>query len=141
MSQALFERLRQLNLPEGDFAIFGSGPLLVRGVIAASNDLDVICRGAAWERVNTLGELQYLEDYDVTVVSLDEDTITFGTEWGIGDFDVDELIDRAELIDGLPFVQLESVIQYKEIRNSETDQVHLAAIAKYAAGDHSRKGE
>ena len=34
----LFGKLRTLDLPTGDFAIFGSGPLLIRGVIAEAND-------------------------------------------------------------------------------------------------------
>ena len=41
----LFDLLRSLELPVGDYAIFGSGPLIVRGIIEATNDLDIICPG------------------------------------------------------------------------------------------------
>ena len=51
--------------------------------------------------------------------------VTFGKKWGIGKFDVDELIDTAEIIDGLPFVRLEHVICYKKIRASAKDLLHL----------------
>ena len=50
----LFGLLRGLGLPAGDYAVFGSGPLLVRGIIARAGDLDVICRGAAWEAAQRL---------------------------------------------------------------------------------------
>jgi hypothetical protein len=55
--------------------------------------------------------------------------LTFGTEWGLGDFDVDELIDDAEMIDGLPFVQLKHVVSYKMKRASSKDIRHIEANA------------
>jgi hypothetical protein len=54
-----------LHLPRQDYAVFGSGPLLVRDLIPASNDIDVLCRGGAWEQVNTIGEVKHLPEYDV----------------------------------------------------------------------------
>jgi hypothetical protein len=46
----LFDKLRTLGLPVGDYAVFGSGPLVVRGLTREYRDLDVVARGAAWER-------------------------------------------------------------------------------------------
>jgi len=57
---SLFDRVKRLNLPVGDFAIFGSGPLIVRGIIPGSNDLDIICRGKAWQKIKKIGEREYL---------------------------------------------------------------------------------
>ena len=124
----LFERIRELELPAGDFAIFGSGPLIVRGIIPASNDLDVLCRGPAWEQVEAAGELQYLSEYDLSVVSMLDGRLTFGRQWGIGEFDTDELIDTAEEIDGLPFVRLEHVSDYKKNSKRPKDIKHLKAL-------------
>ena len=128
---SLFDRVKSLNLPVSDFAIFGSGPLIVRGIIPASNDLDIICRGQAWERVKAIGELEYLSKYDVTVVTMCDGRLTFGTKWAIGEFDIDELIDGAEEIDGLPFVRLEHVTNYKEISKRPKDLRHIEALKAY----------
>lgn len=128
---SLFDRVKSLNLPVSDFAIFGSGPLIVRGIIPASNDLDIICRGRAWERVKAIGELEYLSKYDVTVVTMCDGRLTFGTKWAIGEFDIDELIDGAEEIDGLPFVQLEYVTNYKKISERPKDLQHIEALKAY----------
>ncbi len=128
---SLFDRVKSLNLPVGDFAIFGSGPLIVRGIIPASNDLDIICRGHAWERVKAIGELEYLSKYDVTVVTMCDGRLTFGTKWAIGEFDIDALIDGAEEIDGLPFVRLEHVTNYKEISKRPKDLRHIEALKAY----------
>lgn len=126
----VFELLRSLELPAGDYAIFGSGPLIVRGIVEAANDLDILARGAAWERVQELGELVYLPEHDVEVVSCFEDVITIGTEWAIGDFDVDELIDTADDIEGLPFVRLEHVVAYKRIASRPKDLRHLELLKR-----------
>jgi predicted nucleotidyltransferase len=128
---SLFDRVKSLNLPVGDFAIFGSGPLIVRGIIPASNDLDIICRRQAWERVKAIGELEYLSKYDVTVVTMCDGRLTFGTKWAIGEFDIDELIDGAEEIDGLPFVRLEHVTNYKKISKRPKDLRHIEALKAY----------
>jgi len=130
----LFRELRKLDIPAGDFAIFGSGPLIVRGVIPGANDLDVICRGPAWDYVESISLVQYLKDYDVTVATLLDGRLSFGTEWGIGQFNIDELIDEAETIDGLPFVRVKHVIAYKQLRGSNKDLQHLEAIRKSNIG-------
>ena len=129
----LFDRLRSLALPPGDFAVFGSGPLIVRGIIEATNDLDVVSRGAAWERALQLGDLVSLEEHDVEVVSFNDGAITVGTSWAYGEFDIDHLIDSAEIIDGLPFVRLEHVVEYKEAAVRPEDLAHLRALAGYRA--------
>ena len=127
----LFDRVKSLQLPSADYAIFGSGPLIVRDIIPVSNDLDIICRGSVWKTVQEIGDPEYLSEFDVTVVTMCDGRLTFGTEWGIGNFDVDALIDSAEVIDGLPFVRLEHVASYKEIINRPKDLQHLEALQAY----------
>lgn len=127
-SRDAFDSLRRLSLPPGEFAVFGSGPLAVRGVIDRIGDLDVLCRAKAWETVRGIGRIEYLPEYDVEVVHMDDGQLSFGNKWGIGEFDIDELIDTAEMIEDLPFVRLEYVVAYKRLRDSEKDRSHLEAL-------------
>ena len=126
----LFSVLRSLQLPAGDFAVFGSGPLIVRGIIEAGNDLDVVSRGEAWRMAIEMGDLVYLPEHDVEVVSMYGGAITIGTRWAIGEFDTDELIDAAEIIEGLPFVKLKYVVRYKEIATRPKDLAHLRLLER-----------
>jgi hypothetical protein len=130
VSVRLFDHLKTLDLPD-DYAIFGSAPLTVRGIIESSNDLDVLCGPKSWLAATKLGHVVHLEDYDVDVVSILDDQITFGTGWGIGNFDVTDLILSADKIDSLRFVRLEYVEAYKSIRASEKDKDHLRALRMY----------
>ncbi len=131
----LLDKVHQLRLPVGDFAIFGSGPLLVRGIIDHVGDIDILCRGDAWSAASSIGELVYLDEYDVEIISIDDGLITFGRSWGYGDFDVDELIDSAEEKNGLPFVLLQYVVEYKRIANRPKDLAHLELIKEYDQGE------
>ena len=126
----LFELLRSLELPLGDYAVFGSGPLIVRGIIEATNDLDVVSRGRAWEHALSRGFLVLLPDGD-EIVSCFGGAVTIGRSWAYGDFDIDELINTADVIDGIPFVRLEHVVRYKEIAARQKDLTHLRLLAEH----------
>ena len=129
----LIRRLLGLGLPHGDWALFGSGPLLVRGWIDEVGDLDVISRGAAWERAKEAGDLGTLQPDGVEIVNVDGGVITIGTSWKYGDTPVSDLIDDAEEIDGMPCVLLEHIIAYKRIADRPKDRVHLAVIEEHLA--------
>ena len=132
--QKIFEPLMQVGLPTEDFAIFGSGPLIVRNVIAPANDLDGICRGEAWKPVKKIGSLQICDDYAVEITTLFDGSLTFGNKRGIAEFDTDALIDTAEMIGGLPFVKMRYVIAYKLARRAPEERLHPATLSrsKYA---------
>jgi hypothetical protein len=123
--EVLFERLRALRLSPGEYAVFGSGPIAVRGLLDEVNDLDIIVRGATWPRLRSLGTV-VVKDGD-EMVDLGNG-LTFGRSWEYGDFDIDQLIDEAEIIAGLAFVRLASVIEFKKIAGRPKDIVHLGIL-------------
>lgn len=120
------EELSALDLPRGDWALFGSGPLLVRGWVDDVGDLDVITRGAAWDKARSVGVIDTLEDGS-QIVSIG-DGVTVGRGWKYGDLSVDEMIDTAESIDGIPCVGLDHIIAYKLIADRPKDRRHLKII-------------
>jgi hypothetical protein len=130
----LLGEVRALGLPAGHFVLFGSGPLLVRGIVPPTGDVDVLVRGPAWEVARGLGPTVHLSPYDVEVVRLLEGRIEIGTVWGIGDVDVDDLIDHAEIIDGLPFAGLAHVRAYKQLAGRPKDGEHLRLLDAWEAG-------
>ncbi len=124
----LLGEVRALGLPAGNFVLFGSAPLLVRGIVPMTGDVDVLARGPAWEAARALGPTVRLPHHDVDVVRLLDGRIEIGTVWGIGDVDVDDLIDSAEVIDGLPFAGLAHVRAYKEVAGRAKDREHLRLL-------------
>ena len=131
MNASIFDRLKELDLPAGDYAVFGSAPLLIRGIIDEVDDLDIISRGAAWDYAQTLAPVTVLEPYGIDIVDIDDGLITIGTTWGIGEFDLDELIDTADVIDDMQFVRLEHVEMYKQVGGRQKDLDHLEALRQW----------
>lgn len=125
--------LRSIELPDDDYAVFGSGPLLARGIIASVSDLDIVARGDAWDHGVRIGELVDLREHNITVCSFFDGLVTMGRSWAYGEPDIETLIDSAETIHGLPFVRLEFVIAYKEIARRPKDLDHLASYAVWQA--------
>ena len=119
---ALFDRLRAMELDADSYAVFGSGPLAAHGLIDEVGDLDVIVRDVAWDHVRGIGTI--VMHGDDPIVDLGNG-LTFGRSWAYGDVDVAQLIENAETIDGLPFVRLDAVLEYKHIAGRPKDLRHI----------------
>ena len=131
---SFFGKLRALDLPTADYAIFGSGPLAVRGLIEEVHDLDVVARGTAWEQAKGLAEVRIAPEGD-PVVWLEEGSIEVFGGW-LG-WDIDMLIDNAEIIEGLPFARLEDVLAFKLSLGRPKDVAHARLIEGYLRGGSS----
>ena len=103
----LLELLKTYDLTYGEYAIFGSAPLVITGMIKDVNDLDVIIRPRAWSFDND-GEYR-------------TNDIEFFDNWP--GFDVDDLINNHTFeFNGVLFVYPEKVIEYKRKLNRIKDK-------------------
>ena len=124
----LLRRLISLGLDDRDFAIFGSGPMLARGLRRDVGDLDVVARGAAWKHACAIGEPR------VGPVSGDRAMHFWGgrievyARWIAPLLDTDELIDGADVIEGLRFVRLEHVLAYKRALGRPKDLADIRVL-------------
>lgn len=116
-----------MALPPGSYAVFGSGPLAAHGLIDEVGDLDIIVVDAAWGRVKHLGTIEMHGDDPVVDLG---NGLTFGRSWAYGDFDIERLIQDAETIDGLPFVRLETVLEFKRIAARPKDLRHIELVER-----------
>lgn len=125
------DELRDLGLSRGSYAVFGSGPLAIRG-IRENRDLDVLVTPAEWEELS--------RKHVVTKKDGRPDTIHVGhvqlLEVGYRDWrpfleDNDALIREAELIDGVPFVRLEHLLGCKRLMTGEKHARDVASILEH----------
>lgn len=120
-----------LNLEPDQFVIFGSAPLLVHGLRTTIRDIDVVARGEvmAWARqTGTRGVGAYSGD---PVWQLSGGRLQFSAGWITSLWSSDDLIERAEVIDGLRFARLRDVLQYKMELYRPKDLVDIARIRAY----------
>jgi hypothetical protein len=126
----LFQQLKELKLPSGKYAVFGSGPMCIRGWKDCSHDLDIIVTKDVWDEY--LGK----EGWEVRTMHqgseyLWNDDLELWKDWGPGQWNIKKLIERAERIDDLPFVRLETVIEWKKLNAREKDLKDIEIIEKF----------
>jgi hypothetical protein len=126
MKDPLLNVLLGLELDADDHAVFGSAPLFMHGLKDSLRDLDVIARGRAWRRTLELSRNGVLLPPETPpsglghMVRHPEEAIEIFDQWP--NIDVDELIDSAELVEGIRFVQVGDVLRWKAISNREKDR-------------------
>jgi hypothetical protein len=121
--------LLSLNLNNDDYAFIGSAPLLARGWIEASGDIDVVARASAWRAATKLGKVVGLSDNPaVKKISLSDGKVEILDGYIPEICSADRIIDEAEVICGLRFVQLELMIEVKRYLARPKDLKHLEII-------------
>lgn len=118
----------ELGLDRREFVIFGSGPLLAHGLRTSIRDLDIVARGTAWNSVSRHGFPAIGPISGAPMTLFWGTLIQFSPQWISPDWDTNDLIDRAELIQGLPFAQLADVLAYKQMLRRPKDHPDLKAL-------------
>lgn len=131
---ALRRAVLALDLPEGDWALFGSAPMLAHGLLARIGDVDVVARGPAWARALELGPVGRGREDRIVRAAPGVDVFD-----GWLGMDLDGIIDGAERRHGLPFAGLEHVLAYKRRLGRPRDREHIARLER-ALGRSSRTG-
>ena len=108
------KELRKLNLIIGKYAVFGSGTLAIKG-LRDNRDLDLIVKDDLWDEL--------IKKYQVNSVgAIKIGNIEIWKEVGVGpQCDLTGFIFRAEMIEGLPYVNLTDLMGWKKLKGREKD--------------------
>ncbi|WP_188316950.1 hypothetical protein [Solihabitans fulvus] len=129
--QLLFRRLRGLGLPQGDFLVAGSAPLLLHGFRHRIADLDVLARGPAWTMAQRLGSVEAAPYQGRSTVKVAGGSIEILNGWFPDWLVEDDLFDRADRVGGLCVMSLEDTRRWKERLGRNKD---LADLRQLGAG-------
>jgi hypothetical protein len=135
MTKEILEQVRGLHLPLGAYALFGSGPLGVRG-LREMHDADIIVHRELFDALRLSPDWTY-ECKANGSESLHYGDIEMFDTWAPGEWNVIQLIAEAEMREGLPFVKLEEVKRWKNLRFSDKDKKDLELIAAYEKSPQS----
>jgi hypothetical protein len=133
MNNNLFEKFKALNLPIGEYAIFGSGPMAIRG-LREPTDIDLVVTEKFFEELEKSSQWKKEKSClgsDMLVHREPRLEVEALTEWMPGVWDIEGLIKNADIIDGLAFVKLEEVLRWKKMRDKEKDKKDTEAIEEY----------
>lgn len=116
------DELEKLGLPKEKFVIYGSGPLAIRG-LKDNDDIDIIVKKELWDTLVKKYQTHYLGKHIMITVGhidISKDCKPFS--------DVDEVIDRAEIIGGFRYMQLKDLLSWKECMNREKDKKDIKIL-------------
>ena len=130
MKQNLLDKVKALNLPLGEYALFGSAPMFVRGLREEMHDVDIVVTEKLWEKMQAVPGWKMETANSGDPVLRCEKLELFGG-WAPGEWDVDALIRTADVIDGLPFVTLANVLKWKKAYGREKDLADVKKIEEY----------
>lgn len=124
------KQVAKLGLPLGEYTIFGSGPLFVRGIKDDIGDFDLLVTQKIWNKFKNIPGWQqkvslkgskYLAKGDVELYK----------DWKPGRWNVNRLIQQSDIIEGLPFVKMSEVLRWKKAYNRRKDQKDIQLILAY----------
>lgn len=129
----LIAALRRLRFDPEDFVIFGSAPLLAHGLRHRISDLDVVARGAVWTKACAMTRhgIKSGPYSQAPMVTFAEGSIEISRQWIDDSWDVDELIDDADVIGGLRFARLSEVLAYKRLLGRDKDLADIPMLERY----------
>ena len=119
------DELKKLNLPRDKFAVFGSGPLAIRG-LRDNDDIDIIVKTDIFE---DLAEKYPFKNDKKNSIKIGN--IEIFKDWLPWFNDPNHLVDCADKIKGIRFVKLEYVMQWKKAMNREKDRKDIRLIEDY----------
>lgn len=116
------EKLQNLELPEGQHLIWGSGPLAIRG-LREGRDVDLLVTASYWEK---LAQEYPVQGEKKNLISLG-DVEVWSECMNLTPL-IDEMIKNCDWVEGFPFMKLSYVVQWKRHLGREKDLRDIALI-------------
>lgn len=121
------EALKGLDLPEGQYLIWGSGPLAIRG-LREGRDVDLVVTEKYWRQ---LIQKHPVEGEKKNRIDLGNVEI-WSDLMNLTDI-IDEMIANCDWFEGQPFMKLSYVVRWKKWLGREKDLRDVKVIKEYLA--------
>lgn len=132
---SIFEQIQSLNLPPGQYAVVGSGVMAAHG-IRDFRDIDILVteelygslKSSGWHENSSRPDLIFLEK---GIFGAGQTMVTTPTYKP----DCDELIKNADIINGIAFLRLEDLLDFKRSLARPKDLDDVGLIVEYLKRD------
>ena len=119
------DKLEALNVPKNDMVIYGSAPLVLRGLKGKNEDLDVLVKEDLWNKL----KVDYPNNINGDYIDIDGVSFTYRSS----DFfePMDNIMQKADVIDGYHVMNLEETVKWKEKTGKEKHIEDALLIKSY----------
>lgn len=122
----LLKELENFGLPKDKFAIFGSGPMGVRG-LRKIKDLDLFVLPELWQELVKKYPVKKVKTGEKIFLSKNIEIL----RKPIIKFDIKDLVKDTDIFDGIHYVQLKYVVEFKKKLGRRKDFKDIELIKKY----------
>lgn len=126
----IIQKIKELNLPLGQYVVVGSGTLDVLGIRPAG-DIDIAVTKELHQKLRETGEWKEYEKYNKIFLTKDVFEIIPKLEFELYPTTAEEAISSALIIDGIPFMNLDELIKFKLSQGREKDLRDIELVKKY----------
>lgn len=133
----IIQKVKDLELPIGEYVVFGSGPLAIHG-IRPTRDVDILVTTKLYNQLKELGWEE--KNWDSGGLYLSKDIYEIDDSWNYGVYNPnpEEIILKAEVRDGVPFAPLEEVLKWKQAFGRPKDLEDIKLIREYMVRSSSQ---
>jgi len=126
----IFDRVKALKLPKGEYVIIGGGVMEALGLRLAG-DIDIAVTQKLHEQLRATGEWDEVELYGKIFLQKDGIEINPEVSWPGFSKSAEEIIAEATMIEGVPFMNLRHLREFKQALGREKDLKDLALLDEY----------
>lgn len=132
----IISRAKSLNLPLGEYCVFGSGVLEIHGIRKA-NDVDLLVTDSLYKKLKKEGWKRkwffWRTLWARSITNGQNEAFTNLHWWRTYRPSTRELIARAEIHEGVPFLRLEDLLEFQRYLPREKDKRGVKMMEDYLA--------
>jgi hypothetical protein len=131
----IFAQVKALKLPDWQYVVFGAGPLAAHG-IRETNDVDLFVTAVLYQRLKAAGWSE--KTTSTGGLYLNSGIYEADDTWECGEYNptIEELIEAAEVIQGVPFAPLDEVLKWKRAFGRPKDLSDVRLIEEHLRARH-----
>ncbi len=126
----IIQKIKELNLPNDQYVVIGSGTMAVLGIREA-NDIDISVKEELFDKLKETGEWEEFEKYGRPFLKKDVFDINKHLGWEKYSITIQEANKSALFIEGIPFMNLDELINFKDAMAREKDFKDIELIKEY----------
>lgn len=126
----IIQKIKELNFPDGQYVVVGSGVLDVLG-IRTSGDIDIAVTKDLFNKLRESGEWREEEKYGKIFLKKEGFDIIPQLNWENYNTTTEEAIASALVIEDIPFMNLDELIKFKTALGREKDIRDIELIKEY----------
>lgn len=119
------DKLNELNIPKNDCVIYGSAPLVLRGLKGKNEDLDVLVKEDLWNKL----KVDYPNNINGDYIEING--VSFAHKSSEYFESMDNIMRKSDVIDGYHIMNLEETLKWKEKVGTEKHLEDASLIKNY----------